>query len=67
MNEKESHQMKKQSEQKNPLAELADESGLGALFGNSHHGLGLFPVRSLDTVFWHPKNKVTDCLNLATP
>ena len=29
MNEKESHQMKKQSEQKNPLAELADESGLG--------------------------------------
>lgn len=27
------------------LAQLASESGLGGLFaGNTHHGLGLFPV-----------------------
>lgn len=28
----------------NMLKEIASESGLGGLFGNAHHGLGLFPV-----------------------
>ena len=28
----------------NPLKELAGASGLGGIFGNAHHGLGLFPV-----------------------
>jgi hypothetical protein len=36
----------KQGDKKNdPLAQLASDSGLGGLFaGNTHHGLGLFPV-----------------------
>lgn len=28
-----------------PLSELAGKKGLGSLFGGSHHGLGLLPVR----------------------
>lgn len=39
------HQRKQQQQQQNnPLKALASESGLGSLFGHSHHGLGLLPV-----------------------
>ncbi|KAJ5732071.1 hypothetical protein N7493_003552 [Penicillium malachiteum] len=34
----------KPSKSNNPLAELASESGLGQLFGNAHHGVGLLPM-----------------------
>ncbi|KAJ6014019.1 hypothetical protein N7540_008610 [Penicillium herquei] len=34
----------KPSKSNNPLAELASESGLGQLFGNAHHGVGLIPI-----------------------
>lgn len=30
----------------NILQEIAKESGLGGLFGNAHHGIGLLPVCS---------------------
>ncbi|KAF7715992.1 Uncharacterized protein PECH_004581 [Penicillium ucsense] len=35
----------KQDDQ-NPLAGLFKESGLGALMGNSHHGVGILPMKS---------------------
>ncbi|KAJ5484070.1 hypothetical protein N7539_005866 [Penicillium diatomitis] len=35
----------KQGDQ-NPLAGLFKESGLGALMGNSHHGVGILPMKS---------------------
>lgn len=37
-------QGKQQQEQNSPLKALTGESGLGSLFGHSHHGLGLLPV-----------------------
>lgn len=41
-----SSQPSKQKQSNNMLKEIATESGLGGLFGNAHHGLGLFPVCS---------------------
>lgn len=31
----------------NPLEAIASETGLGALFGNAQHGVGLLPVCSV--------------------
>lgn len=33
----------------NPLKEIVSQSGLGGLFGHSHHGLGLLPVCFVET------------------